>query len=369
MDKPLVSVLVRTCGRPKVLYECINSICHQTYSNIEICIAEDGAPQSEAFIRKKFPHVNIKYQALGEKRGRSAAGNLALSMATGQYFNFLDDDDLFYENHIEVLMEAVLQHPEYALFYAKADEAAVHVQNTDPFVYETVTLSQPPFRAYSRENLLLNNMFPIQAVLFKRELYDALGGFDEKLDMLEDWELWLKYAQTGAFFFTDHTTSVYKVPSDAKSAAKRESMLHQNENAIRSIYASRFLAGRVVPDGRVAVQNKNMRYALDCIEREIGNLKIMGWCCVKDIPSSALSFFAEITDSRGRKFMVPAFGFDRADIAKKYNNKAYLKSGFCVSVPWKGADVTKVKMLACYGNVVYKNRNSNLWQKLFGFNK
>lgn len=369
MDKPQVSVLVRTCGRPKVLYECINSICHQTYPNIEICIAEDGAPVSEAFVRKNFPHVNIKYQALGEKRGRSAAGNLALSMASGEYFNFLDDDDLFYENHIEILMDAALKNPEYSLFYAKADEAAVQVHNTDPFVYETVTLSQPPFRAYTRENLLLNNMFPIQAILFKRDLYDAWGGFNETLDALEDWELWLKYAQSGSFFFADYTTSVYKVPSDANMAAKRKGMLHRNENAIRSVYAARFLAGRKMPESRTAKHNKNMRYAVDCVERQTGNLKIMGWCCVKDIPSSRLSFYAEITDSKGNKSIVPAFGFDREDIAKKYSNKAYLKSGFCVSVPWSGKDVEKVKLLACCDGTVYKNNTGNLWQKLFGFNK
>ena len=53
--------------------------------------------------------MNIRYFATGEKVGRSRAGNLGMEKASGRYLNFLDDDDLFFADHVEVLVSQLIK--------------------------------------------------------------------------------------------------------------------------------------------------------------------------------------------------------------------------------------------------------------------
>jgi hypothetical protein len=68
--------------------------------------------------------------------------------------------------------------------------------------------------------LLWRNYLPIQSVLFHRSLYDENGGFDESLDYLEDWDLWIRYAVTTKFIFIPNITSKYRVPIERSNADK-----------------------------------------------------------------------------------------------------------------------------------------------------
>jgi hypothetical protein len=70
-----------------------------------------------------------------------------------------------------------------------------------------------------------HNFIPIQAVVFRRELYDCYGGFDESLDYLEDWNLWTRYSQAGDFLLIEKTTSMFRVPYDLAEKATRQMML------------------------------------------------------------------------------------------------------------------------------------------------
>lgn len=366
---PLVSILVRTCGRPKVLKECLESIKNQTYPNIEVCVVEDGASLSEALLSGEFSGMSIKYKALGEKKGRSVAGNEALALASGEYLNFLDDDDLFYEKHVEIMVQTALTMPEQSIFYAKADEAVTDIQSTNPYVYETISVTQRPFLHYSKENLLVHNIFPIQTVFFKREVYEAHGGFRTDLEYLEDWELWLKYAGRYEFVAVEETTSLYRVPANRDAVAHREALLKQNETEIRQSYVRKLLdltEPSPVPD---ATQNRTVRYAIDSMSKQGSFFIAYGWCCMKNVPSETASVFVLLTMPDETKRILPAFRYDRPDIETKYNDLKYRKSGFFVCDVLNQAEYCKAEILVCHDGKFYRNRQGKLWQKLFGFNK
>ena len=88
-------------------------------------------------------------------------------------------------------------------------------------------------RDYSRERLRTENFIPIQAALFRRRLYDELGGFDPSLDMLEDWNLWVRYSLGGKFKLVPKTTSCYRTPvENEKKTARTESL----DNAYVEVY-------------------------------------------------------------------------------------------------------------------------------------
>ena len=61
MEKELVSIIVRTCNRPHILREALESIRRQTYPNIEVVVAEDGANTAQEMLETEFSDMNIRY--------------------------------------------------------------------------------------------------------------------------------------------------------------------------------------------------------------------------------------------------------------------------------------------------------------------
>jgi len=222
--KTLVSIIVRTCGRPDVLRETLISIRNQTYKYIETVIVEDGAPKADKMIETEFSDMNIIYKATGTKVGRSKAGNIAMSLATGKYLNFLDDDDLFYADHVEVLVNA-LEKTRNRVAYSFAFETPVVIESKSPYVYEVMSYNSRYMQKFSRLALCHHNYIPIQSIMFEKTLFDEHGGLDETVDALEDWDIWVRYAQYTAFSCVGKTTSLYKVPFDSEISDNRQNEL------------------------------------------------------------------------------------------------------------------------------------------------
>ena len=211
-ETPLVSIIVRTCGRPAVLRETLQSIRKQTYRNIEVVIVEDGPPVSRQMIESEFSDLHLLYHATGIKVGRSKAGNMAMSMSHGKYLNFLDDDDLFYADHVEILT-ANLEKSHLLAAYATGYETPIRVRSKDPYVYEVTSYLGVHKQPFNKILLCHHNYIPIQCIMFSRELFAKYGGLDETLDALEDWDMWVRYSLHTDFCFVFKTTSVYRVPA------------------------------------------------------------------------------------------------------------------------------------------------------------
>jgi GT2 family glycosyltransferase len=228
---PLLSVLMRTMpGRSGKLKEAIASVANQTYSHIELVVVEDGGqdvqsakPQIEALQKSGLVH-SVKYLPL-PKVGRCEAGNQALTAATGQLCCFLDDDDLFYADHLEVLVNAWLSKPTLGAVYSLAYEVRTEVISEEPWVYKDILHNMIHRQPFNRGVLWHHNYFPIQAVLFQRQLFLDYGGFDTSLDNLEDWNLWVRYSLKHDFEMVHKVTSLYRVPNDVNKALQRQSVL------------------------------------------------------------------------------------------------------------------------------------------------
>lgn len=230
--QPLVSIIVRTCSRPNVLRLALESIQKQTYPNIEVIVVEDGSNDSEKMLREEYGNLPIKYFYMKEKAGRTKTGNFALAQASGKYLNFLDDDDMLYPNHVEVLVQALEGSTCYAA-YSIAEESQIVVKSKDPYEArerrKLIRYTQP----FNRILLYHYNYIPIQSILFARELYEHLGGFDEELDVLEDWDLWVRYSTRTDFIYIDKVTSVYHVPFVKKKKMERNISLYSAQKAIQ----------------------------------------------------------------------------------------------------------------------------------------
>ena len=109
---PLVTIIITTYKRHNYLENAILSCINQTYKNIEIIIVDDNDCDSEYslsvehLIREKFKeNTNIRLLKMIKNSGACKARNRGLKEAKGEFVNFLDDDDIFYENKIELQMK------------------------------------------------------------------------------------------------------------------------------------------------------------------------------------------------------------------------------------------------------------------------
>jgi len=216
-EHPKISVIVRTIGRPFVLSEALTSLRNQTYKNFEVIVVEDGPGISKEHIFSQFSDLNLHYFTTGTRVGRTRAGNLGLDHAKGEYFIFLDDDDAFFPDHLEVLIDGIKRENGKAA-YSIAYEVPTEVISTEPYVYKEKAMRVVFNQPFNRLLLLWKNYIPIQTLLFQRNLYEENGGFDETLEYFEDWDLWVRYAMTARFVFVPKITSRYRVPFDKSIA-------------------------------------------------------------------------------------------------------------------------------------------------------
>jgi GT2 family glycosyltransferase len=222
--RPRVSILVRTADRPAWLREALRSCANQTYENLEVVVIEDGAENCRAIVAEFSDRLAIRYRSTGTRMGRARAGNLALAEATGEWLNFLDDDDLLFADHVEVLIDAV-QRTGAAGAYALAWETQTEFLDRQHARYHEIAHITRHHQPFDRITLWHHNYLPIQAVMFNRRLWERHGGFDEDMDQLEDWNLWTRYTLEDDFVLVPKTTSKYRVPANARIAAERQALL------------------------------------------------------------------------------------------------------------------------------------------------
>ena len=229
--KKLISVIIRTYGnRIHYLHEAVQSVINQTYPRIELVVVEDGSQNAKLLIESiQEPNiVSVKYVSI-PKSGRCVGGNAGMKAASGEYFAFLDDDDWFFSEHLEVVMASIEKYGVVAA-YANGFECKTSIISTEPLKYEEMEYNIFYCQEFSRILMWHNNYIPIQTIVFSRKLYDEYGGFDLELENLEDWNLWTRYSLKNDFQYIAKTTSVYRVPAENSISLLRQDVLDSYYN-------------------------------------------------------------------------------------------------------------------------------------------
>jgi glycosyltransferase involved in cell wall biosynthesis len=187
-------------------------------------VVEGGSEAGRAVAAEFAGRLDVRYINTGRATRRSENGNIALAAASGEWLNFLDDDDVLFADHVEVLVTAALE-AHTAGAYALAWETRTRFHDWEQAEYEEVAYDRRHAEPFDRLALWHHNYLPIQSVLFHRRLYERHGGFDEQMDQLEDWNLWTRYTLEDELTMVPRTTSKYRVPADGGEAARRQDAL------------------------------------------------------------------------------------------------------------------------------------------------
>lgn len=223
---PEFSVIVPTYNRPGMLKRALHSIDAQGFQDYEILVVNDGG-ENMTPITKHFPRA--VYLAHERNRGLPAARNTALKAARGEFIAYLDDDDIWFPNHLQTCWDA-LSSGQWFVY-------------TDSYFW----FNEREYRMvmsvdYSRAALLKHNLTPAICVAHRRDLLKMCGMFDEGLPNHEDYDLWLRMSEHTEFKHIPAVTCAYSKRDDASQMSSNAAKMLDGLQHVQQRYQERVTA-------------------------------------------------------------------------------------------------------------------------------
>lgn len=182
-----VSVIMPCWNRAYVVPNAVHAAFTQSYAPHEVIVVDDGSTDggAELLEARYAPQVDsgqLKILRCAHK-GVSAARNAGLRASTGEVIAYLDSDNLWEDDHLLYLVAALVARPELEAVYS----GVVRHHLEDGW-------SDVVYRAFDADRLKNDNFIDLNGVAHRRALTERLGGFDEALERLVDWDLMLRFA-------------------------------------------------------------------------------------------------------------------------------------------------------------------------------
>ena len=188
-----ISVVIPTLNRINTLQRALDSVINQTYKPAEIIVVDNGSSDGTLkFLREQYPKVTILTE---NKIGVSSARNKGIKKSINQWIALLDSDDAWHPRKLEIqtsMLDSALK--EYNLIHT--DE--VWFRNNKHINQMKKHKKQG---GYIFERCLSLCCISPSSVLFKKNILDKVGLFDESLPVCEDYDMWLKICSSEEVLF------------------------------------------------------------------------------------------------------------------------------------------------------------------------
>jgi glycosyltransferase involved in cell wall biosynthesis len=182
----LVTVVIPCYNQARFLGEAIESVLSQSYRNFEIIVVDDGSTDDTSEVASGYDEVRLIRQ---ENRGLAAARNRGLAEARGEYVVFLDSDDRLLPEALEAGLECFAAHPDCALVAGHS-----HIIGADGSfrrVLKHEPTDQDPYVAMLEKC----HIAPPATVMYRRSVFETVGGFASGVDASADYDMYLRVAR------------------------------------------------------------------------------------------------------------------------------------------------------------------------------
>ncbi|MFC1570255.1 glycosyltransferase family 2 protein [Candidatus Omnitrophota bacterium] len=182
--QPFFSVIIPTYNRCKFLEVAVPSVLDQTFGDLELIVIDDGSSDGTREFLSNLGSDRLKY-VYQDNSGVSSARNRGLKEAAGRFIAFLDSDDWWTLDKLEKTAQYIERFPEISIFHTKEvwykggkllDHKKKHLKPTGNVYKKALPLC----------------CISISTAVIKRNVFDAVGTFDERLEACEDYDFWLR---------------------------------------------------------------------------------------------------------------------------------------------------------------------------------
>jgi len=233
-DDYFVSAIVSTYNSERFIRGCLENLEAQTIADrLEIIIVNSGSEQNEEAIVKEFQekYSNIKYIKTEQRETVYAAWNRGIKASSGKYITNANTDDRHRKDALEVMSKTLERLPEIALVYAD-----VVITETENETFKNCTpVGYFHWRDWKREDLLNKGCFMGPQPLWRRDVHDEYGYFDDSFITSGDYEFWLRISQTRNFLHIPVRLGLYLRSPGSIEHSNREKQREEN-NKIFKLY-------------------------------------------------------------------------------------------------------------------------------------
>jgi glycosyltransferase involved in cell wall biosynthesis len=187
---PSISVIIPTYNADRTILETIESVQNQTFTDFEIIVINDGSTDRTLEVLQSVSDDRLKIFTY-ENSGASTARNRGIACAAGDYLTFIDADDLWAPDKLELQLAALREPPEagvaysWTIFMQEEKDGSRSLHAGEP------VLHQGDVHA---ELLICNFIASGSNILMRKQVIDQVGLFDTNLARTEDWDYYLRLA-------------------------------------------------------------------------------------------------------------------------------------------------------------------------------
>jgi glycosyltransferase involved in cell wall biosynthesis len=349
-NKYKVSIIMPTYNRANIIKRAINSVLKQSFSNFQLIICDDGSTDDTEKIIKNDYGTHLEQTIIYFKQknsGVSKARNVALKHADGDLIAYLDSDNYWHHSYLKRMVSI------FEMVNCNTAYCAMKVQDShkNPIYSEKEFVRNKP---YSRKKLLKANFIDLNVFMHRKNLYHQLGGFNESMKSMVDWDLILRYTRFNEPFFLDEVLAYYfldknfdnitytidhgddysklrELHSDEIQKIKFKAELKKNQQNLRKVKNSiRYRLGDIIISGISPSKNTIL------IPIQIYKLFIEGWRKKKVKKSKKLNKkFTEknknqlnVNEIKKIAIKVPATDWETAHVWGDYHFALALKKEF-----------------------------------------
>jgi len=216
---PLISVIVPAYNAEKTILETIESVRHQTFSDFELIVINDGSTDRTLELLDTIKDDRLKIFSY-ENGGNSVARNRGITHSVGEYISFIDADDLWTPEKLEMQLDALQRHPKAGVAYSWTvliDEEGEFLFAQDPLYFEG--------NVYP--NLLVDCFIASGSnILINRQTVESVGIFDTNLIIAADWEYYMRLASKWPFAVVPKYQVLYRLSSCSLVSAVENTEKH-----------------------------------------------------------------------------------------------------------------------------------------------
>lgn len=247
-DAPRFSILVPAYNAESTLAETIESVRAQTFSDWELIIVDDGSTDGTLALARRYAADDARIRVVSqENRGSGGAYNTAVREANADLLVMLSADDLLLPEHLAAIDALVRENPDASVF--TCDGFYEYDDGTRERVLPHARWADP--ERCSLEELLRECFYGVGAV-FRRHVFEAVGGFREDM-YAEDYLFWLlALARRFEHRHLDHPLSVHRRGSAQKSA----DALRMRETDVRVV--EEVVASGLLPETELAAARRSL---------------------------------------------------------------------------------------------------------------
>jgi glycosyltransferase involved in cell wall biosynthesis len=199
MDAPTVSIILPTYNGARYLAGAIQSCLDQTFTDFELILVDDSSTDESPRIIAEFAAKDPRIRTVRHETNKRlpAAINTGMSMSRGRYLTWTSDDNLYRPNAIAEMVAALDRDPSVAMVYARATFIDAEGRPRGP-----MAIAPPDHLAHT---CVVGACF-----LYRREVYDTIGGYDPDLFLVEDWDYWMRVSERFRLRVLDDDLYLYR---------------------------------------------------------------------------------------------------------------------------------------------------------------